>query len=276
MSAPREGMHLAKEAQKATEVMQDGVYTGVQQTEGIQGGAGAGQFQRKFLARDPRDDYMNTKFQMMDSEGKTPFGYTFFDKEDARWLERKAAVAEAANFDAYFNKEFNKNDLASRQFAQRINPDFYTSREQEMKKRTEVVLKLKGIQLRGPQSKEDLYMLWLIESGRVKLPADWDRIAPKFDGSEEDLKRWKERTYPEGLIRFPLFLSNKQRESRASANNTYGAWGSARQGTNTFSNGQPNAGMFVNNAPLARSNAANGTLGKGFLSYLGESNTAGF
>lgn len=267
MSASQQGMHLANEAQQLTEVMQDGTYTGAPNTVGVQGGAGAGQFQRKFLARDSYDDYMNTKMQMMDDQGRTPFGQAFYSDKDARWLQKKAAVAEAANFDAYFNKEFNKNDLASRQFAQKINPEFYNSREAEMKRRTEVVLKLKGIQLRGPQSKEDLYMLWLIQSGRVVLPKDWDRIAPTFAGTETELKAQQKRTYEQGLIRFPKFLTNQQRVTRANANEGYGAWGSAAAANNIFTNGQPDAGN-VRNGPLAQSNQRTGTLGKGFLSFL--------
>ena len=274
MSASRTGMGLARKGQEMTEVMQDGTYTATPAQGGVQGGAQAVQFQRKFLARDKYDNEMNTKMQLMDDNGMTPFGQVYYDDKVGRWLEKKAAVAETANFDAYFNKEFNKNDLASRQFAQQINPDFYSTREQEMKRRADVVLKLKGIQLRGPQSKDDLYMQWLIDSGRVQLPADWDRIGAGFSGSEGQLKTQQESTYPQGLIRFPLFLTNRQRAERVEANTGRGLWGSATAAGNTFSSGQPNAGtgLFstVDNTPLAKGTGTNNTLAKGFTSYLND------
>lgn len=238
----KQGLHLAQKAQDVTEKMEDGVYTAGAPQGGVQGGAQAVMFQRKFDARDPMDAEMNTRMQMMDSNGMTPFGQVFYDDKIGRWVERKAAVAEAANFDRYFAQNFNKNDLASRQFAQKINPEFYQQREREMNERAEMVVKLKGIQLRGPQSKEDLYMLWLIESGRVRLPKDWDRIGPGFTGTDADLndstlkyKAFNKENYARGLIRLPLFLTDQQRATRAAQNRAEDAWGSTDPGvTSSF------------------------------------------
>lgn len=254
--APREGMMLAEQAQQLTEKMQDGVYTAPAQAEGIQGGAQAVQFRRKFDARDRYDDEMNTKMQLMDKDGMTPFGQVYYDDKVGRWLERKAATLEAANFDRYFNQNFNKNDLAARQFAQQINPEFYSQRMAEMNERANMVVKLKAIQLRGPQSKEDLYMLWLIESGRVVLPEDWDRIAPGMTGTEDsdEWKKEQDKSFANlfaGLIRMPLFLSEKQRTTQAEQNKTGGYFGSSDFAKNFFgANGEPGAG----NAPLTNRN----------------------
>lgn len=246
----KQGLHLAREAQDVTEKMEDGVYTAGAPQGGVQGGAQAVMFQRKFDARDPMDAEMNTRMQLMDGDGMTPFGQVFYDDKIGRWVERKAAVAEAANFDRYFAQNFNKNDLASRQFAQKINPEFYQQREREMNERAEMVVKLKGIQLRGPQSKEDLYMLWLIESGRVRLPKDWDRIAPGFAGDDNELKREKgafnKENYARGLIRLPLFLSNKQMVERAAQNKAENAWGNPQQAPSFF----PRGADAARNGPL--------------------------
>ncbi len=268
----REGMKLAKEAQVLTERMQDGVITAPAPTGGVQGGAQAVQFQKKFNARDKFDDEMNTKMQLMDDTGMTPFGQVYYDDKVGRWLERKAAVSEAANFDAYFNREFNKNDLASRQWAQQIHPDFYKAREDEMNERAEIVLRLKKIQLRGPQDKQDLYMLWLIESGRVELPEDWDVIGPSYHGTKISgaAKRANESNYNKGLIRMPLFLTNSQRAVRANEANTYGAWGSPVEANNYFSEGEPPLVLPTNNVPLSKHGAgeAGRTMGFNFQNFL--------
>ena len=64
MSAARLGGHLANEARNVTDKMRDGIITAPAQEKGIQGGAQAVQFQRKFDAKDRYDDEMNMKMQM--------------------------------------------------------------------------------------------------------------------------------------------------------------------------------------------------------------------
>lgn len=241
MSNVKEGMHLVKEARRTTGKMRHGLVTAeAPDKNGVQGGAQVVQFERKFDARDAYDDEMNTKMQLMDKEGMTPFGQVFFDDKTGRWLERKAAVAEAANFDAYFNKEFNKNDLASRQWAQSINPDFYKAREDEMNEKAEVILRLKKIQLRGPQDKEDLYMLWLIESGQVELPAGWDRLGPSYDSdfNKNTLAAQNEKSFVQGLIRLPLFKVWGERDRNALNNGAVGAWGNEKSADMPFGVGE--------------------------------------
>lgn len=120
--ATREGMHLANEAQAMTERMRDGPVTAPAPTGGVQGGAQAVQFQRKFGGASRMDDEMNMKMQLMDKDGMTPFGQVYYDDRVSRWLEKKAAVQETANLDTWFNKEFNKNNLADRQLAQQLYP----------------------------------------------------------------------------------------------------------------------------------------------------------
>ena len=204
MSAPAEGMHLAREAQALTEKMRDNLVTGDVQLRGTQGGAVPAQLPRKITAFDRMDDEMNTKMQLMDDQGMTPFGQVYYDDKVGRWLERKAAAVETANLDAWFNQEFNKPNLADRQFAQQIYPEFYRERERLMMERAQEVLKLKMIQLRGPQSKEDMYKLWLLNTGRVELPADWDRIGS--DGGQTTAAK-RAANFRSGLVRLPLFDS---------------------------------------------------------------------
>lgn len=270
MSAPAQGMRMAKEAQVFTERMRDGVYTSAPDTSTTpQGGAAAVSFARKFDAKDKMDDEMNLKMQLMDEDGMTPFGQVYYDDKVGRWLERKEAAAEAANFDSYFGSNFNKNDLASRQWAQQIHPEWYAAREREMAERAEMVLKLKGIQLRGPQSADDLRMMYLIESGRVQLPADWDQIGPgvKSQAAFDEKKSANDQNYVAGLIRFPLFLTQTQRRGRAAENATAGAWGSRNAAKDKFPAGEPPGVFGRQNNPLA--SAQNGaTLGGNFLKLL--------
>lgn len=255
MSAPREGMHLAREAQDLTQKMRDGVITGTKQTGGVQGGAVAGQFQRKFEGYDRMDDEMNTKLQLMDKDGMTPFGQVYYDERVGKWLQRKAAVAETANLDAWFNAEYNKNDLASRQLAQEIYPEFYDARARDMLDRMQEIFNLKMIELRGPQSKEDLYKQWLLNTGRVVLPPDWDRIGadPTADQSAAERQASQTAQFRGGLVRMPMFSTVEQRRVNNKSNKANGVSMAAQQnrvGTaNYFSWGTTDA---TKNTPLAQ------------------------
>lgn len=233
--AVREGMHLVNEAQDFTERMQDVPKTGdADTTTQAQGGAIATQFGRKFDARTPYDDDINMRMQLMDKNGMTPFGQVYYDDRVARWMEKKAAVQETANLDKWFNAEYNKNNLADRQFAQQIYPEFYAERERQMLAKAKEALAIKMIQLRGPQSKEDLYKQWLINTGRVVLPPDWDRIGP----SATQVNMEKETAlFRSQLIRLPKFVNTNVREDHATQNQRVGLWGNqaaAQRSANPF------------------------------------------
>jgi hypothetical protein len=252
--APKQGMHLAKEAQAFSEKMRDGVVTGDEQrVGGVQGGAYAAQLPRKFEAFDRMDDEMNTKMQLMNDEGMTPFGQVYYDERVGKWLQKKEAAAEAANLDAWFNREFNKNDLASRQLAQELYPDFYKTRERELLDRMQEVYKLKMIQLRGPQSKEDLYKLWLLNTGRVVLPPDWDRIgaSPQLAADGRVDTRQAQGQFMTGLVRMPLFQSAGQRLAYAK-NNVRQHFPISNPAATNDRFGMANNRMNANNNPLAQ------------------------
>lgn len=231
----------------------DGVVTAASNDDGVQGGAKAVQFQRQFSARDRMDDEMNQKMQLMDKDGMTPFGQVYYDDKVGKWLERKQAVAETANLDAWFNENFNKNNLADRQFAQQIYPEFYDSREQEMIKRAKEAVKLKMIQLRGPQSKDDMYKLWLINTGRVQLPDDWDRIGPsaKPNNQPDYDAAQSAAAFKAGLFRLPKFSTTSQRETAAEQAARVGLWGQKTAAPNRFNEFLPTQ-EATRNRPLTQ------------------------
>ncbi len=124
MSASKFGGKLLSEARNLNEVMEDGIATsGPDTTTQAQGGAAATAFPTKFGAREEMDDLMNLRQQLnVDGKGQTPFGEMYYDDSIGRWIQRKEQAVEAANFDAWFGSQFNKNNLADRSWAQQINP----------------------------------------------------------------------------------------------------------------------------------------------------------
>lgn len=208
--ASAKGMKIANAGRDVSEVMEDGVITAApDNTPNAQGGQQAVAMPRKFLSRDPMDDRMRQRMQLMDKDGMTPFGQVYYDDSVGRWLEKKEAATELANMDAWFGENYNKSSIAERQFAQQIYPEYYTEREKLMMERAAMVVKLKAIQLRGPRNKEDLMLQYLVQSGKVQLPQDWDRIgistlkAPDATVQAQNFAR--------GLVRLPRFETADQR-----------------------------------------------------------------
>ena len=128
-------------------------------------------------------------------------------------------------------------------------------------------MKLKKIQLRGPQNEEDLKMLYLIENGRVVLPPDWDKIGTGFDNDTytREQREHNEGVFRRGLIRMPLFLSKQQQQKQAGQNRSVGAWGNPNT-TNTFYSGNPVGPR--QNQPLS-TRAGGPTIGFNFQKWLG-------
>ncbi len=267
MSAVRQGAHLLNEAQNLNEKLEDGVYTAPAHTDPTQGGAGGVQFARKFSAREKKDDIMSLRQQLSDGKGHTPFGSMQFDDSDAEWILRKQDAVEAANYDSWFNVNFNKNDLADRQLAQQLDPQFYAAREREIMARAKEAVNIRLMQLRGPQSKEDMYKLYLIDSGKVKLPADWDRIGPVITSTKNVPAAVDQEQFRRGLIRLPRLTNYIQRQQNVTDNVNAGAWGSARSAKNIFSFGRniPDE----NNRPLAHKKP---NFGKNTLKILKKNN----
>lgn len=252
-----EGARLVDQAQKMSEAFQAGVVTAPEIPAGNTGAPAAAQFPRKFGGRDPYDDVMNMRQQLAtDKMGNTPFGQLEYTDDVARYFIRKQERASEADFDAWFNRNYNKNDLASRQFAQEINPQFYSEREKEIMARAKEAAALKIIQLRGPRTKEELYKVWLIESGRVELPEKWDRIGPSYAYSEQKANQ----EFKKGLFSLPKFLNRSQRDANSKKSNPF-------YRTSSVANRFPVTGAAgAKNGPLA---SGDDTYSKAFLKELG-------
>jgi hypothetical protein len=237
--------------------MDPGVYTAGTNDKGVQGGAKAVQFQRSFTARDSMDDMMNMRQQLTKDGVHTPFGDLQYSDDVGRWLQRKQQVEETANMDAWFNENFNLNSLADRQLAQQIYPEFYRAREQEMTTKAKEALSIKLIQLRGPQNEQEMYKLYMLNTGRVSLPADWDRIGPSTVVKPEQAEMT--RRFRKGLIHLPKLRTNTERTEGANANKAYGLSKGVSSAANYF-NEQPYGVAAGRNDALSQYGANSPTL----------------
>lgn len=192
-------MSTGKRLEQVAERFNEGAQTGVV-TRGrpaVDGGPET-QFPRKFDAGTAEWDRMTAVKQSLvvdPATGMTPFGRLQFSDRDAQALLRKEDVLREAEFDSWFNQNFNKADLATRRLAQEIYPEFFAKREAEMINRAKLALQIALIQLRGPKTEEDLMIQFGIENGDVTLEEGWNVIgynrgfeAADFDALQNSLQ----------------------------------------------------------------------------------------
>lgn len=181
------------------------------------GAVATGSFPRKGLeARDPRDELMAEKMQFIEGkQGMSPFGLVTASDSDFRWAQKKRETEALANFDAWAGANFHSTDPALRKWHQEINPSYYEERERVMVERAKMALRIKLLKLRGPKTEEDLITIWGLQTGRIKLDDDWDRIGPfEETGSAHDHSKQAER-FRNGLFNFRRYLAGSERKANA-------------------------------------------------------------
>lgn len=99
-----------------------------------------------------------------------------FTDSDAEYQLRQRDQDEQARFDAWVSNKFDLTDPAQQQMLQQIIPGLYQRREDLINYLTALQTQYAKIRLRGAKSEEDLRFQWLIDTGRIKLPAGpiWD------------------------------------------------------------------------------------------------------
>lgn len=231
------GARLINQAQRATEAAQGGIVThGVEKAkDGVQTTAS---YPRYGLgSADPRhDERLAEKMQMVAAgggTGQTPLGMVTATDQDFEVLRRKRDTEAFANFDAWVGKNFHTNDLATRKFLQEIWPEYYEARERAMVERAKFALRVNLLNLRGARNEEDLALEWALNTGRVKLDKDWDRIGASVPGGGYDaVQKDQQQRFRNGLFSVRRYLSEKDREENAAVD------------TNPFKPVRKNAGDF--------------------------------
>ena len=122
-------------------------------------------------AKEKMDRVEMAKLRLQDpsNPGVTPFGRLQARDEDFKWLLRKEAAVEQANFELWFAQNFDHMSPAEKKRARELFPKFYEARNRQLKKNTETIARLAMIKINGVESMDDLYTLYLAETGRLNL-----------------------------------------------------------------------------------------------------------
>lgn len=129
---------------------------------------------------DPYDDVANIKDQyayLGSAAGGNKSNWVVpFEQADAQYLMRKRDQEEKAQFDMWVTQKFNLTDPAQNMMLQSIAPELFQRREEVIDTQQNLVSRYAKMRLRGAKNIEDLYLEWLIETGRIDLPKGpiWD------------------------------------------------------------------------------------------------------
>ena len=227
------GSRIVSENVRTTQDLESGIYT--HQAADANGSAvPTGSFPRGGLqARDPRDELISEKAQMMDeTTGLTKFGQVQATDADFKWLQKKREADQLANFDSWAGINFHTADPATRKWHQEVNPEYYESRERLMVDRAKLALRIKLMKLRGPKGEKDLMLWWALQTGRVQLDRDWDVVGPYGDGEKGEFDGPTEQArFKNGLFSIRRYPTNRERYAAA----TYGDGNRAgERGPNPF------------------------------------------
>lgn len=143
------------------------------------GGQGTNEFPYVPFAPDPYDNIANIKHAVSNNPVVT------FDKEDAEYLLRQRAQVENADYDRWVMQKYDLSDPAQNFLMQQIAPEQFQRRLDLIDYQQALVSKYARIRLLGAKSQDDLRFEWLVETGRIQLPA----------GPIWDPQKWMEEQY---------------------------------------------------------------------------------
>ena len=157
---------------------------------------------------DEKDKEMVAKLQLQKGldPGYTPFGKLEAKESDFKWYQKKQAVAEEAQFQLWFAKEFDLMDPAQKKRAKELYPEFYAQRKKLLKKQTKNLFNLAKLKLEGIQDFKDLQTSYLAETGRLDVGPLNNLLNPEKAGQT---KEQAQKTFIRGLAN-PFLVFGKE------------------------------------------------------------------
>ena len=141
--------------------------------------------------------------KLYDLPTKPQVAMTFGDADVQAWKD-KEKMTQQFQFDSWLTTHYDPfNNPAEANWLQSIYPEYFEARVEENKALHELQAQYNTIEIQGPKSKEDLYLLWRMENDRLL----WKRIT----GTTGSQAVTDEQTFKRGLF-------NRARHIRTASN----------------------------------------------------------
>jgi DNA-dependent RNA polymerase auxiliary subunit epsilon len=116
---------------------------------------------------------------------------------DFKWLQKKQAAVEEANFQLWFAQEYDRMSPAEKKRAKELYPEFYAQRKKLLKKQAKNLVRLASIKLEGVESFDDLRLQYEAETGRLDVGPLTHLLHPEQNNNHAD---YEQRKFQRGLL----------------------------------------------------------------------------
>lgn len=166
--ASREGRKIIRDLKKLDDKADMGHQIGTGAAGDALGMEGA-TFPARYYQPQDRDDHLMIKDVLTRGRPERPAPIT---DEDVEYVRRKRDALESEKMETWFAKTWkaDSSNPTMQRWAQGIYPEFFSKREETINAAAELQKRAALLKLYGPRSKEDIEMLYAIQSGYLQLP----------------------------------------------------------------------------------------------------------
>lgn len=123
-----------------------------------------------------KDRYMATKRDLALAGQTGGLGKVSAGREDIDYIMSKQDMEESAKFKAFVEESIPRGTPWAKEYFEKIQPGWYKTKEQVINEKVEMLKRYFHISLMGPQSIEDMYLLYILATGKIALPTKVEEI----------------------------------------------------------------------------------------------------
>lgn len=124
------------------------------------------------------DQRMQMKARMQDTG--SPFGYMVATDRDVDYMINKKNAQELVKFKYFVERTIPRGTPWAKEYFEKIMPGWYQDRLDVINEKIDIVRRYVDISVRGPQSIDDMFLIYQLATGRITLPANFqDLIRPE-------------------------------------------------------------------------------------------------
>lgn len=180
---------------------------------------------REFVADHPRyPDYVYPDDQEADTQWAakdalvegTGANFTYqLGPKDVQYLLNKKEAQEAVRFKQFVEDSIPRGTPWAKEFFEKIMPGWYQSKIDVINDKLSIVQKLTSITIHGPQTIDDMALLYQVYSGRIDIPQNFEElIRPDSQGLQ--IEEFKSGLFnPKRFVRRDFLISKRNQEYMA-------------------------------------------------------------
>lgn len=165
----------------------------------------------------PDDQEADTQWAAKDQlvEG-TGANYTYqLGPKDVQYLLNKKEAQEAVRFKQFVEDSIPRGTPWAKDFFEKIMPGWYQSKIDVVNEKLDIIQRLISITIHGPQSIDDMALLYQIYTGRIEIPQNFEQlIKPASQGLS--IGQFKSGLFnPKRYVAWEIFVSKRNQEYMA-------------------------------------------------------------